>query len=131
MNIKNRLLKKISSLEDDHILQKMEQYLQFLEKHGGVQEQRGIYNTRSDTDQSELTIQVADREKMNRLVNLAEKLGLKYQIKTYQSHTKSKGGAIRWLAEIANQGGVKGIKNPVEWQQKERRDRSLPGLNES
>ena len=130
MNIKKRLLKRISSLEDNHILQRLEQWLQFLEKHEEVREKQGIYSTTSDTDQAEITIQVFDNEKMDRLVNLAEKLGLTYQIRSYQSLPKSKAEAISWLEKIADEGGVKEIENPVDWQRKERRDRSLPGFRE-
>jgi len=34
--------------------------------------------------------------------------------------------ALKWLQKIAEQGRVSAIKDPVEWQKKERRDRSIP-----
>jgi hypothetical protein len=34
--------------------------------------------------------------------------------------------ALKWLKKIANSGGLTRIEDPVEWQKKERRDRSLP-----
>jgi len=42
---------------------------------------------------------------------------------TKQEHETN---ALKWLQKIAEQGGVSAIKDPVEWQKKERRDRSLP-----
>jgi len=42
---------------------------------------------------------------------------------TKQEHEAN---ALKWLQKIAEQGGVSAIKDPVEWQKKERRDRSLP-----
>lgn len=97
MSLKQNILNKIKSIEDVKLLHKLEQWL----------------------------------EKMDN----KKSAGVKEESKTYtakpvsskkQNESEIANDALQWLKKIADNGGVTGIDDPVEWQKKERRDRSLP-----
>ncbi|MCH2450234.1 MAG: hypothetical protein MK198_08810 [Gracilimonas sp.] len=78
---------------------------------------------------------IEDSEVLQKLEQWVDKVcntGVKEQGETYLEKSASakkqsdSGNALKWLHKIAEQGGVSAIEDPVEWQKKERRDRSLP-----
>lgn len=97
MTRKQNILNKIKSIDDPEILRKLEQWVD------------EACNIKSD---------------------MAKEEGKTYATKSTASKQKDKQGnanaSLKWLQKIADEGGVSAIENPVEWQKKERRDRSLP-----
>lgn len=97
MSIKKQILNKIKSINDPDLLRELDEWIKKREMEA---DQTGTVNETSAPYQS-LSSQKKEREK------------------------STPDTAIDWLEKIAEEGGVDGIKNPVDWQKKERRDRTL------
>lgn len=102
-------------------------------KSAGALEESKTYSVSNVSEESAgyestsaITIRVSNPAEISQLKELAERLGLDYHVWPSVSTTGTDSGALDWLKEIADRGGVKGIEDPVSWQKKERRDRSLP-----
>jgi hypothetical protein len=104
MSLKNQILNKIKSISDPNLLRELDVWIRQAEvrKYKQVNEPGGTYHT-------EGTVKKRDK-------TASQKKG--------KPDNKSN-SAIDYLEKIANKGGVKGIVNPVEWQRKERQDRTL------
>lgn len=96
MILKKQILNKIKSINDPEVLRKLDEWINKREKEV---EKSGTVNESGESYQ----------------VLPSPKKGKK---------KKTAGSAIDWLEKIAEKGGVDGIKNPVEWQKKGRRDRT-------
>jgi TPR repeat protein len=97
MPIKKQILNKIKSINDPEILRELDEWINNREKGVG---KAGTVNESGEPYQA-LAVQ--------------KKIRIKNDPKS----------AINWLEKIAEKGGVQGIENPVDWQKKERRDRTL------
>lgn len=99
MSLKEQILNKIKSINDPKLLRELDARIRQAEeeKSGQVNEPSGRYPT-------EGTVRNQDKkDKPDRKLR----------------------SAIDYLEKIAGKGGVEGIEDPVEWQKKERRDRTL------
>jgi hypothetical protein len=104
MSLKEQILNKIKSISDPKLLRELDAWIRQAEEriHEQVDEPGGTYHTeRTVKKRGETTSQKKGKPDNN--IN----------------------SAIDYLEKIAKKGGVKGIVNPVEWQKKERQDRSL------
>ena len=99
MTLKEQILNKIKSISDQELLRELDALINQAEKI--KQEQ---VNEPDETYRTEGTVK--NRGKKGKPPPRAE-------------------SAIDYLEKIAAKGGVEGIKNPVEWQKKERQDRTL------
>lgn len=99
MSIKKQILNKIKSINDSALLRELDAWIREAEEKKKEQ-----MNEPSETFQTECTAKKLD-EKSNPDPKLKS--------------------TIDYLEKIAEKGGVEGIENPVEWQKKERRDRTL------
>jgi hypothetical protein len=104
MSLKEQILNKIKSISDPKLLRELDAWIRQAEerKYKQVNEPDGTYHI-------EETVK-------NRGKSASPKKG--------KPDNKSN-SAIEYLEKIAQKGGVKSIDDPVEWQKKERRDRTL------
>ncbi|MEX0778232.1 MAG: hypothetical protein WD491_01160 [Balneolales bacterium] len=148
MSIRENIINKIKLIDDPVILLDLMQWIDRQikvidqrqnENTGGVKEVSESYrkeSTRRDRTEKDIpekeskpviSIQVSEQDDKYLLIDLANRLGLSYQITSvYLEKFNNSATALGWLQKIAEKGGVDGIDDPVEWQKKERRDRSLP-----
>jgi|AntRauTorcE11898_2_1112593.scaffolds.fasta_scaffold86195_1 hypothetical protein len=97
MNLKQQILNKIKSITDPDLLRELDEW---------------INNREIEADQT----------------GTVNESGEPYQALPSQKKGEEKSApdsAIDWLEKIAEKGGVDGIENPVDWQKKQRRDRTL------
>lgn len=99
MSLKEQILNKIKAINDPALLRELDALINQAEKR--KQEQ---VNEPDETYRTERTVK--SRGKKGKPVTRME-------------------SAIDYLEKIAEEGGVEAIKNPVKWQKKERRDRSI------
>ncbi len=99
MSLKDQILNKIKSINDPGLLRELYEWLRNAEK-----------NKTDQINEPAETYRIGDT--------------VKNQEKNVKSGHKLK-SPIDYLDKIAEKGGVEGIENPVEWQKKERRDRTL------
>jgi hypothetical protein len=99
MSLKDQILNRINAISDPELLRKVDELINevIAKKEGQVNEPTESYNTKE---------RLKNRPKKN--------------IPDRNQET-----AITYLEKIAEKGGVEGIENPVEWQKKERHDRTL------
>jgi len=99
MSLKEQILNKIKAISDPELLQELDALINQAEKRRQeqVNEPDKTYHTEKTEKSQGIKGKPAKRDK----------------------------SAIDYLEKIAAKGGVEGIKNPVEWQKKERRDRTL------
>lgn len=99
MSIKKQILNKIKSINDLALLRELDEWIREAEVKKKEQ-----MNEPSESFQTERIAKKSD--------------------KNSNPHPKLR-SRIDYLEKIAEKGGVEGIENPVEWQKKERRDRTL------
>jgi hypothetical protein len=99
MSLKEQILNKIKAISDPELLSELNELINQAEKRKQeqVNEPDETYRTKGS---------------------------LKSQGKKGKDAPRTE-SAIDYLEKIAEKGGVDAIKNPVEWQKKERRDRTL------
>lgn len=104
MSLKDLILNRIKSISDPELLRELDAWIRQAEerKHEKVNEHGGTYYAEGT----------------------AKKKGETTPQKKGEPDSKTN-SAVDYLEKIAKNGGVKGIVNPVEWQKKERQDRTL------
>lgn len=80
----------------------------------------------------EITIKGEDRKLLKQVEDLARKLGLKISKRNTSLKDKNNGAKMaKLMAKMAKKGGIKSIPDPAAWQREIRKDRILPGRDES
>ena len=79
----------------------------------------------------ELTISGKDISALKKVEALAKQLGLDIsrRLSIPTEHLSDKETLKDLMREMSASGGIKSIKNPIEWQRETRKDRNLPGRN--
>lgn len=99
MSLKDQILNRIKSISDPKLLHELDAWIRQAEERNQkkVNETEENYHTESTVKNR------GEKGKTSRKLI----------------------SGVDYLAKIAEQGGVKGIDDPVEWQKKERQDRTL------
>jgi len=107
MSLKQQILNKIKSINDPEVLRELDEWIsereREAEKTGTVNESGKSYKSLPSKKRSKAGERSIDKSK----------------------EINATGSAIDCLEKIAASGGVKEIEDPVDWQRKERCDRTL------
>mgnify|MGYP000238264121 CR=1 FL=1 len=73
---------------------------------------------------NKIILEIPNKKDMELLIAFAKRLNSIVIDKKSQQALKKK-SPVYWLEQLANRGGIKSIKEPVEWQREVRKDRKL------
>lgn len=104
MTLKDKILNKVKSISDEKVLHELDEWNRKMEKkrQEQINEPTGQYRSKNALKNRDIARSTKKEKPQHRPES-----------------------AIDYLEKIAKKGGVDGIEDPVEWQKKERQDRSL------